>query len=142
MLRICAAIVRSGVASRQNGYQVAKTRVLIVEDEPMIASGVASILEQNGYACAGICFELTACDPIVDAGQVDLALLDVLIRDQNPYELCKRLEKRGIPFGFISGVERETIKRRWRDRPFLGKPFGDEQLIALVEHLDAARAAA
>jgi DNA-binding response OmpR family regulator len=121
------------------GLGVAKARVLIVEDEPMIASSIESVLEQNGYACAGICFDLKTCDPIVDAGQVDIALLDVLIREEGPYELCKRLEKRGIPFGFVSGVERETIKKRWRERPFLGKPFGDEQLLALVEQLDAER---
>lgn len=118
-----------------------KARILIVENEGLIATSLEYLLEQNGYACTGICMDVRSAEACLNCEEVDGVLLDIWLKHDEPsYGLCKMLAKREIPFAFFTGLAREDIKERWRDRPYLGKPFETAQLLDVLEQLIGAKA--
>ena len=120
---------------------MAKGRVLILENEGIIASNIESILEDNGYACAGACSSIAEAEAVIRGAPVDAVLLDVMMRDDaTSYDLCEELAKRDIPFGFITGLPREAIKKKWRGRPHCEKPFLEEDILQIVAELMSDRA--
>ena len=89
---------------------MAKLRILIVEGESLIALEIQKIAVDSGYAIAAVCSEaMKAEDLLKSDARIDAALVDVVVRDQNAYGLCKALDKREIPFGFVTGLPRHEI---------------------------------
>ena len=115
-----------------------QVRILIVEDEPLIAEDLAASLVELGYAvCAqadnalDAMAEITRCKP-------DLILLDINLEGSlDGVELAEKVnEKFGIPFIFVtSHADKGTIERVKRTRPsgFIVKPFDDNDLRSNIE---------
>jgi len=64
------------------------TRILIVEDEPKVASFLKRGLEENGYSCE-IAFDGLMGRKMFDTGKNDLIILDINLPYKNGIELCK-----------------------------------------------------
>ncbi len=77
-------------------------RILIVEDEMLVAIDMEAILEERGYECAGIAPDLESAAEYFDLS-LDLALVDLNLRDglTGP-QIGKLLSSRGIPVIFVT----------------------------------------
>lgn len=107
-------------------------RVLILEDEPLIAADIAFILRRAGYVALGPAHDVAAAHALLDAGVVDAAILDVNLGQSCDFETADRLEAEGIPFCFLTGHSRRIVEGRFADRPMLAKPFRERDLRAMV----------
>ncbi len=110
-------------------------RILIVEDEMMIALHIETTLTELGHK---VVTAMTTADAekAVEACEVDLALVDYKLTDGNSEPLMERLHAAGIPFVVCSGMSDEV--QRWsvsRQAPFLAKPFSSEALVETVTAL-------
>lgn len=104
-------------------------RILIVEDEMMIAVMLEDMLEELGCQVAAVAAKPVQALAIIAAEQpIDAAILDVNLDGQNSYEIAAALDERGIPFLFSTGYAAVAVEQRYRDRPFLQKPFRQEDL--------------
>ena len=72
---------------------------------------------------------------LVADGRYDVALVDVNLAGHPVDELAAALTQRNRPFAFVTGYGREALPRGFRDAVILGKPFGQEQLLATIEVL-------
>lgn len=117
-------------------------RVLVVEDEPLVALEIEAELTDAGATVVGPAGSLEAAARFIEAGGIDVALLDANLAGQPVGALAAALDARGVPFGFASGYGPSGLPEGFRDRPLLGKPFGAEALIALVGGLLAGPAGA
>ncbi|HNC99956.1 MAG TPA: response regulator, partial [Myxococcota bacterium] len=102
-------------------------RILIVEDEFIIAQNLVQVLEGLGYEVAGHAFDAEEALGLMAVGGVDLAILDInLGRGQSGIELGKVLSERwGIPIVFLtSHTDGGTIREAAAVRPagYLVKP--------------------
>ncbi len=103
--------------------------VLIVEDEMMIAVMLEDMLEEIGCTVAGVAAKPAQALDILGTGKaIDAAILDLNLSGHNSYEIAAALDARGIPYLFSTGYTAPTVEARYRDRPFLQKPFRQEDL--------------
>jgi len=110
-------------------------RVLVVEDEPLLAMEIESELADAGAAVVGPAGTLEAAARLIEAEAFDAALLDANLAGRPVGTLAAALDARGVPFAFASGYGVSGLPEGFRDRPLLGKPFSAEALLALVGRL-------
>lgn len=109
-------------------------RVLLVEDEPLIAMMLEDFLDALDRQHAGTADSVAAALPMVEEGALDAAILDVNLRGgEKSFAIADALAAKNIPFVFASGGGGEDIAPEYRDRPMLPKPYtmdGVEQALA------------
>ena len=96
-------------------------RVLIVEDEIIVALFLEDLMADFGYEVAGVVSHLN--EAMAHAPDYDLALLDVHINGRPVFEFADRLAERGTPFVFATGYGARGIPDRHAGRPVVQKPF-------------------
>ena len=107
------------------------TRVLLVEDEPLIAMMLESYLEEIGMQVVGIAIGVDDALEFTGLGGIDIAIVDVnLSGGQRCDPVADDLARRGIPFILASGDH--VAPAPWHDRPLLCKPYTMSDLEAVV----------
>ncbi len=107
-------------------------RILLVEDEALIALMLEDMVEGMGCAVAGLAPRIALGVTMAENGEFDLAVLDVNVAGENIEPVADRLAARGIPFIFATGYGEAGVPLRYRDRPVVAKPFRTEQLEAAI----------
>lgn len=106
-------------------------RILIVEDEYLIARQVRRVIETNGATVAGVVGTVADALRIIDGdGGIDAAVLDVNLAGERVTPVAQRLADAGVPFLFSSGYEQAEFVSAFGDAPHLRKPTTAPQLIA------------
>ena len=103
-------------------------RVLVVEDEPMIAMVVEDTIEMMGYQIVGPVAKLDEALALATRGDFDCAVLDINIRGGNSYAVADLLLKRGCPFLFTTGYSDWSMPKHLIDEKRLTKPYSSRQL--------------
>ena len=114
-------------------------RVLIVEDQYLIADEMRRAVSALGGTVVGPCATLQDALNTVEYSTPDLAILDINLRGEEVFELAEELSRREIPFIFATGYEGWSIPERFRDRPRLEKPVRPSALREAVERLCGER---
>jgi DNA-binding response OmpR family regulator len=114
-------------------------RVLIVEDEAMIAGLIESILSAAGWSVAGPVGTLERALDTIERERLDAALLDVRINGHDAFAVADVLMKRNVPFIFVSGFTRKQMPPRYRDCAYIAKPFTADAILALLDEVVARR---
>lgn len=110
--------------------------ILLVDDDPSIASLVGEILEEEGYAVTSVATGAEA-EQAVDRLKPDLVILDIMLPDADGLMLCARLLARWpAPIIMLSGSVRESdriLSLRLGADDFIAKPFDTLELVARVQ---------
>ena len=114
-----------------------KPKILISEDEVIIAEDIAASLEELGYETCAIDNGEETIEMIRETNP-DLVLLDINLRgDIDGVELGARIKKEfGIPFIYLTAyADKDTIDRAKKTEPdgFLVKPFDEKNLRSAIE---------
>ena len=109
-------------------------RVLIVEDESLIAMLLEDILEDLGCELVGSALTLRQGLEQAETADAEVAILDINLGGDPIFPVAERLAARRIPLVFASGYGATTLPDAWRDSPTLPKPFSAEQVAAALRH--------
>lgn len=116
-------------------------RVLLVEDDAIIAIHLGQIVERLGGEVAGITARVEQALLLIDRDTPDAAILDVnLGHGRDSYPVARALAERGVPFLFITGYGARGVEPEFRDHPVLDKPVVERDLARTVQALCASRA--
>lgn len=117
-------------------------RVLLVEDEALVAIMMRDMLTDLGFSVVGPVGDRTTAIAAARQADIDGAVLDLNLRGETTYLVADELNARGIPFIFLTGYDRAVIDRRYASAPLLQKPV-DEQTLqrALAAFLDSGNRA-
>lgn len=116
--------------------QSASFRILLVEDEPLVAMAVEDALLSQGMVVIGPAATVAAALNCIASEEFDGALLDVNLRGEKIDAVADALAGRGIPFVFSTGDGAYGLPSAHRNRPVLTKPFRDADLAdAIARHL-------
>ncbi|PWV99841.1 CheY-like chemotaxis protein [Hoeflea marina] len=113
-------------------------RVLIVEDEWIVAEDHASVLRDAGYEVVGPASTVETSLDLINSEPINAAILDISLSREDSYPVVDRLEELGVPYVFLSGYLAEDLPEGFRDRPLLSKPAVPEEMLAAVRKLIAA----
>jgi len=110
-------------------------RILLIEDEPLVAMDMESTLTAAGSKVVGQAATLERAKQLIEEADCDAALVDVNLAGQPVDELATLLTRKNRPFAFVTGYGREALPAGFRGAVVLSKPFGADQLLATVEVL-------
>jgi PAS domain S-box-containing protein len=103
-------------------------RVLVVEDEALVAMMIQECLAEFGYQVVGPISTTTEAAAKARDGQFEAAVLDINLGDGAVYPIADMLAARGVPFVFVTGYEADSVDSRFREIPILQKPIEREML--------------
>jgi CheY-like chemotaxis protein len=114
---------------------LAGCRILVVEDETLIAVLIEEVLQSLACIVVGPVAKLDDALRLASEEALDAAILDVTIRGGHVYPVAEQLLVRGIPFLLASGYGGWVLPEHLQDRPRLTKPFTDRDLEEQVRRL-------
>lgn len=113
-------------------------RIMVIEDHPPLGRFIAAALEAAGWAVVGPIVDHASARDALDAAPrqpLDLVLMDRMLGGTETFAIADALAGRAIPFLLMSGYPRSSLPERFRDGPFLEKPFTMETLLDAVRAL-------
>ena len=105
-------------------------RVLVVEDEMLVALLVEDVLLEAGCVVIGPFARVSAGLAAAQNETVDVALLDVNVANERVFPIAYALEERGIPFIFVTGYGDGALPKDRPDWEACSKPYQPGQLAA------------
>lgn len=106
-------------------------RILVVEDEMMLAMLMEDWLAM--LDCETVkAARLNEALALAATGDIDGALLDVNLNGEECYPVAETLDRRNIPFIFMTGYSMDMLRADFRDRPAIQKPFQLEDVERLM----------
>ena len=115
--------------------RLAGLRVLVLEDNPLIATELETLLREFGCDVIGPFGDPAAAVAALRTEKPQAAVLDIIHRGHPTFELADALALAQVPFVFVSGHSRDIVPERHRDRLFVGKPYQVRALRAALEKL-------
>ena len=114
----------------------APNRILIIEDEPLIAMMLEDFLDVLGKQLAGTADTVADALALIAAGGVDAAILDVNLRGgEKSWPVADALMAKGVPFVFATGGSQDSITEQYRGHATLPKPFTMDAVAKVLDGL-------
>ena len=139
---VAAAAAPSITLAHDNGIDATETplhnwRILIVEDEPLVAMMLQKLLTDLGAQIVGPYGTLDDAFGALPRA-FDAALLDVNLAGIAIYPLADEITRAGVPIVFLTGYQAESIEPRFRNAAVLTKPIEARDLVATLQRLQTA----
>lgn len=117
---------------------MSKLRILIVEDEPVIAENISMYLDNADFEVSGIAYDSVEANEQLQNNTPDAAILDVnLESEEDGIDIANRInQKYNLPFLFLTSYsDKETLQRAKAVNPsgYIVKPFNEKTLLASLE---------
>ena len=112
-------------------------RILIVEDEMLVAMYIEDALMDLGHQPVGPAMRLETALEAAERADFDFAILDINLAGKQSFPVADRLAERGIPFMFASGYGAAGLTEPYRNAPVIQKPFEASQIAAVLHQMKA-----
>jgi DNA-binding LytR/AlgR family response regulator len=122
-----------------NGADLKGRRVLVVEDEFLLAMELEGLLSRRGCEVLGPASTVRQALTVLSGGQPEVAVLDVNLKGERATPVAMALHDRGVPFVLMTGYsEAQLSEPELRHAPRLDKPVSCRALCrALAQLLEA-----
>jgi DNA-binding response OmpR family regulator len=107
--------------------------ILIVEDEPLIAMMLEDFLLSLGHEVRATCDSVAGALKAVQAGDFDLAILDVNLKGESVWPVAAELRDREIPFILASGGHVDPPPAEFAAVPMIDKPYTIDRVTPALE---------
>ena len=119
----------------RSGGNVPTPRVLVLEDEPLIAMMMRDWLAELGCETLGPAQTVQAALALIESNPPDAAILDISVGKEDCYPVADRLQDQAVPFAFATGRAGDNIASRHQAAPRLSKPFDFEAVSGVISKL-------
>jgi CheY-like chemotaxis protein len=108
-------------------------RVLVVEDEPIVALDLQDILEDAGATVIGPANTLNQALELIANNSLDCAVLDVRLGEETSFSAARLLAEKDIGWVFYTGnADEVALRNDWPSCTVISKPVRPDQLIAAI----------
>jgi DNA-binding response OmpR family regulator len=115
----------------ERGAGLSGLKVLVVEDEPLIAIALQDLLTESGCAVVGPAASLEQGMRLIQEEAVDGAILDVNLGGEMVFPLADALAGQSIPFVYATGYGK-LLRACNHGRPVLQKPYDNQHLLNII----------
>jgi CheY-like chemotaxis protein len=112
--------------------QLAHKRVLVVEDDYLVAMDIVRALERAGAEVIGPAPGVDAALDALEQSAPDGAILDINLGGEMAFPVADALLARGVPFVFATGYDAQIIPPRFTHVKRCEKPMASEQICAAL----------
>lgn len=116
-------------------------KILIVEDEPLIALGIEQDLEEAGFIVVGVCGTVEEALFAVETQNFDAVTLDGNLFGKTAEPVADRLTSLNIPYVVLSGYSSDQVGDWIKSAPRLNKPYIPDDLVFMIKDLIKQRTA-
>lgn len=109
--------------------------ILIVEDEMLVLLNIEDMLSDHGCTSVSSAASADQAIAFIATQSFDAALVDLNLNGMKSYRVADALAARGVPFVFSTGYSKDSVDEGYRDRPVLGKPYSDVELVETLTRL-------
>lgn len=110
-------------------------RVLVVDDEALIAMMLSDLIVEYGHETVGPAHSESQALDLVATAEIDAAILDVTLGDHDCFAVAQALKDRGIPYAFATGHGLHAVPDTFREQKTLSKPFDFDVVRRLIDEL-------
>lgn len=110
-------------------------RILIVEDEPLIAFGIEQDLEDAGFVIVGVSETIDEALAAIDAQEFDAVSLDGNLFGKSAGPIADRLVERNIPYVVVTGYSSGQVGPWINNAPRINKPYDTTELVQTIKDL-------
>lgn len=110
-------------------------QILIVEDDFLLALEIREVVEAAGFQVIGPHRRLTAAWDVARSADVAAAFLDIRIEGGTVFPVAEVLQKRGIPFAFVTANPDLITPKIYPGAPVINKPFAAAELQGTLQKL-------
>jgi CheY-like chemotaxis protein len=123
--------------TRRGERALKDARIMLVEDDFIVAFDMQSLLEDYGARVLGPATSVREARELIDSQTPDVAVLDVNLNGEWVFPLAEILHERGVPFVFATAYadDDHLFPVSLRTVPRLAKPVVPDALIAQIERL-------
>lgn len=107
-------------------------RILVVEDEYMLADDLRRELEEAGSMVLGPVARVKDALSIIEAEALDIAVLDINLGGELAYPVADALMAHGVPFVFATGYNEADIPSRYAAVPRCEKPVEPDAMVKVI----------
>lgn len=107
-------------------------RVLVVEDEAIIALDIRQQLANAGFEVLGPATSVASALPFITEPGCDVAVLNVNLGNETSEPIARQLQASGKPFVVLSGCSTDDLPPSFNGATFLTKPAPMAELVAAV----------
>jgi DNA-binding response OmpR family regulator len=115
-----------------------RLRVLVLEDEWLIAEQIETALGAAGYDVVGPVGRVHEAMDLLKGQAIDAAVLDINVHDERSFTVAEKLAQDATPFVFLSGYSNLELPRSFDGRPMMQKPIDTARLCRCLEALVVA----
>ena len=133
--RVSAGAMKLEHGPDASSQQRTLPRILVIEDEPLLAMDMAGMLSDAGFEAVGPASSLGEAMQAAAKRDFDAVVLDANLAGKPVDELAALLTRANVPFAFVTGYGREGLPKAFASAPMLAKPFSVEAFIATVRKL-------
>jgi DNA-binding NtrC family response regulator len=108
-------------------------RVLIIEDEAVVAIDLAEWLERAGFVVVGPAPTVARALALIAQPGCEAAVLDIRLRQETSEAVAEELRAKGIPFVVLTGFGSTQLPAVFKDAPMLSKPVLPEDVISALK---------
>ncbi|WP_419808446.1 response regulator [Sphingomonas sp.] len=112
------------------------TRLLLVEDEPLVAFDNEHTLTDAGFEIVATVDRVAPAIEVLQSGQViDLIVADIQLADGSGLDVARAAQARAVPVLFVTGqvpADARALAAAW-----LAKPYSPRDLVAAIQAIDA-----
>ena len=120
--------------------KLAGKRILVVEDEMLVATNLQDTLTDLGAVVIGPAMQVDEAMELATNEDFDVAILDVNLNGTRSYAVAELLQRRSVPFIFATGYGHVLGSESFRNVPTLAKPYRTQELCdALVAAMAGRR---
>ena len=110
-------------------------RILIVEDEPLIALELEEFVIDAGFKIAAIAGKLEKALALIESGACDAAIVDANLAGVSASPVASALTARGLPFIVLSGYSSEQLQGAFSGAIFIQKPYRPARLVEALNYI-------
>jgi CRP-like cAMP-binding protein/CheY-like chemotaxis protein len=112
-----------------------RPHILVVEDNFLVAREVCEIVQRTGFDVVGPVARSDHGMTLLAEQSVEGAIIDIGLGAVTSFPICEELNRRHVPFVFLTGYERDVIPRAFRQAPVLSKPAQAREIQAALTAL-------
>jgi PAS domain S-box-containing protein len=123
----------------RSSHLPAGTHVLLVEDESLLALELEQLFDSQVCHVIGPFADLTHAMQAAGQETIDIAILDINLNGEMVYPLAEELQRRRIPFLFLTGYDATNLPEQFRNILRISKPFDHADLMKQVQTMIVAK---